>query len=140
MKIAVDFDGTCTTHEFPEIGKDIGAVSVLKKLVEKGHQLILFTMRADRIHNNPTEDPTIQDRIGTFLADAIKWFEDNNIPLYGIQADPGQENWTSSPKAYAQLYIDDCGLGAPLIYGDLSERPYIDWIKTEQILKMRGIL
>jgi hypothetical protein len=24
--IAVDFDGTCVTHEYPSIGKDIGAV------------------------------------------------------------------------------------------------------------------
>ena len=46
MVIAVDFDGTCVTHEFPKVGKDIGAVPVLKKLVEKGHQIILHTMRS----------------------------------------------------------------------------------------------
>lgn len=34
MVIAVDFDGTCVTHEFPKVGKDIGAVPVLKELVE----------------------------------------------------------------------------------------------------------
>lgn len=43
MIIAVDFDGTCVTHEFPEVGKDIGAVPVLKELVEKGMQ-IEFTL------------------------------------------------------------------------------------------------
>jgi hypothetical protein len=32
--IAVDFDGTCVTHEYPRVGQDIGAVPVLKKLVE----------------------------------------------------------------------------------------------------------
>ena len=37
MILAVDFDGTCVTHEFPEVGRDIGAVPVLKELVEKGH-------------------------------------------------------------------------------------------------------
>lgn len=42
MVIAVDFDGTCVTHEFPKIGKDIGAIPVLRKLVEKGHQIILY--------------------------------------------------------------------------------------------------
>lgn len=46
MVIAVDFDGTCVTHEFPKIGKDIGAIPVLRKLVEKGHQIILYTMRS----------------------------------------------------------------------------------------------
>lgn len=35
MVIAVDFDGTCVTHEFPKIGKDIGAIPVLRELVER---------------------------------------------------------------------------------------------------------
>ena len=43
MDIVIDFDGTCVTHEFPLVGKDIGAIPVLKKLVENGHNLILFT-------------------------------------------------------------------------------------------------
>ena len=32
MDIAIDFDGTCVTHEFPLVGKDIGAAPVLKAL------------------------------------------------------------------------------------------------------------
>jgi len=28
MEICIDFDGTCVTHEFPKVGKDIGAVPV----------------------------------------------------------------------------------------------------------------
>jgi hydroxymethylpyrimidine pyrophosphatase-like HAD family hydrolase len=52
MIIAIDFDGTCVTHEFPKVGKDINAVPVLKALVENGHQLVLFTMRSDIV--NPT--------------------------------------------------------------------------------------
>ena len=52
MVIAVDFDGTCVTHEFPKVGKDIGAVPVLKKLVEKGHKIILYTMRSHPDKNN----------------------------------------------------------------------------------------
>jgi hydroxymethylpyrimidine pyrophosphatase-like HAD family hydrolase len=43
--IAVDFDGTCVTHEYPSMGKEIGAPEVLKQLVDRGHKLILFTMR-----------------------------------------------------------------------------------------------
>lgn len=30
MIIAVDFDGTCVTHEYPKVGREIGAVGVLK--------------------------------------------------------------------------------------------------------------
>lgn len=30
LYIGIDFDGTCVTHDFPRIGKDIGAQPVLK--------------------------------------------------------------------------------------------------------------
>lgn len=40
MIIAVDFDGTCVTHEFPRVGKEIGAAEVLKELTDKGHKII----------------------------------------------------------------------------------------------------
>ena len=35
MDIVLDFDGTCVTHEFPKIGKDIGSAPVLKELIKK---------------------------------------------------------------------------------------------------------
>ena len=44
MIIAVDFDGTCVTHDFPNVGKNIGAEIVLRKLSDKGHKIILYTM------------------------------------------------------------------------------------------------
>jgi len=31
MTINIDFDGTVTTHDYPSIGKDIGAQKVLKR-------------------------------------------------------------------------------------------------------------
>ena len=45
MIINIDFDATCVTHDYPNVGKDIGAIPVLKLLVTEGHKLILFTMR-----------------------------------------------------------------------------------------------
>ena len=39
MIIAIDFDGTCVYHDYPYVGKDIGAVPVLKELVAAGHKL-----------------------------------------------------------------------------------------------------
>lgn len=113
MIIAVDFDGTCVTHEYPEIGKDIGAVPVLKRLTDCGNQIILWTMRS-----------------GRELKAAVEWFEQNNIPLYGINQNPDQ-SWSKSPKAYAHLYIDDAAAGCPLKQTSLSDRPYVDW---DQIL------
>ena len=124
MKIAIDFDGTCVTHKFPLVGKDIGAAPVLRKLVDRGHKLNLFTMRS-----------------GEYLLDAIQWFMDNNILLTGINKDPGQEKWTKSPKCYAELYIDDAALGVPLIHDDsVSSRPFVDWEKVEIELQLKGLI
>lgn len=141
MTIIVDFDGTCVTHDFPRIGKDIGAVPILKKLVEKGHRLILFTMRSDRLEAKPVLDPTIQNVTGKFLTEAVQWFKDNEIELYGIQTNPTQKSWTTSPKAYAELMIDDSALGCPLKYNpELSEKMFVDWDKVLQILRHQRII
>ena len=119
MYIAVDFDGTCVTHEYPKVGKDIGAVPVLKKLTDNGHKLILNTMRS-----------------GKELAAAIKWFIDNDIPLYGANENPTQKSWTDSPKVYAHLYIDDAGIGCPLIFDHaVSSRPFVNWNAVEEYLE-----
>lgn len=122
MEIAIDFDGTCVTHEYPKVGKDIGSIPILKKLIEKGHNLILFTMRD-----------------GKELKDSINWFSENNIKLYGIQYNPTQKDWTQSNKCYAQLYIDDAALGCPLIYPNIG-RPFVDWEKVGVLLKEKGLL
>ncbi|WP_461255440.1 hypothetical protein [Treponema sp. R80B11-R83G3] len=116
MKIAIDFDGTCVTHEYPEIGKDIGAVRVLKKLVAANHLLILNTMRS-----------------GVELQEAVNWFKENDIPLYGVNQDPEQKKWTQSPKVHADLYIDDAALGCPLIQ-ERGNSSYADWAAIEKIL------
>jgi hypothetical protein len=139
MIISVDFDGTCVTHEFPFVGKDIGAVPVLKELVQNGHQLILFTMRSDK-QEVLTDHYEIHSKAESYLTEAVNWFKDNGIPLYGIQTNPSQKSWTSSPKAYAEMYIDDAALGCPLVYPGGVERPYVDWVKVREILIDRGII
>ena len=141
MEIAIDFDGTCVTHEFPEIGRDIGAGRVLRELVRNGHKLILFTMRSDRFVPGPTGHEMIRDETGSFLSDAIKWFKDNGIELYAIQTNPSQASWTTSPKCYAQMYIDDAALGAPLVTPDNEgEHPYIDWIQVRSLLVAKKLI
>lgn len=141
ITINIDFDGTCVTHDFPKVGKSIGAEKVLKRLVENGHQLILFTMRSDRLEAKPVIDPTIQNVTGKFLTEAINWFKENNIPLYGIQKNPTQHNWTTSPKSYAELMIDDSALGCPLKFDlSISQRPFVDWDEVEIILEQDGFL
>lgn len=123
MVIAIDFDGTCVTHAFPNVGKEIGAVDVIKALVNKGHKIILFTMRDLE-----------------YLTPAIAWFEKNDIPLYGINDNPGAK-WSTSRKVYADMYIDDMALGIPLKMDyNKSNRPFVDWTGVESLLKKKGIL
>lgn len=132
----IDADGTIFTHEFPKIGKSIGAEKVLKRLTDNGHKLIIFTMRSDRKTNAPTNDETILDVTGNFLTDVVNWYKKNNIPVYGIQSDPNQHNWTTSPKSYAHKMIDDTGVGCPLKFDpEISDRPFVDWDKVEKILE-----
>lgn len=115
--IAVDFDGTCVVHDYPRVGRFIGAEKVLNRIVRAGGLLILWTMRSEKE-----------------LRDAIEWFEERKIPLYGIQRNPTQDSWTTSPKAYAKIFIDDAALGCPMKEGLRGERPFVDWDKVEQML------
>jgi hypothetical protein len=123
MIIALDFDGTVVTHEYPYVGDDIGAVPVLKELIAAGHQLILFTMR-----------------IGKLLDDALAWFERNGIELYAVNENPEQKSWTSSAKVHANIYIDDCALGCPIRFEDGVRRPFVDWQKVREILAYNRVI
>ena len=126
MDIAVDFDGTVVTHAFPRVGREVGATPVLKRLVRAKHNLILFTMRSNGQEH------------GDVLDDAVHWFKERNIPLYGVQSNP-DNNWSTSPKAYASLYIDDSALGCPLVEPNVG-RPYVDWDAVEKRLIERDVL
>ena len=123
--ICVDFDGTCVTNEYPEIGKDVpNCVEVLKKLNEKKVNIILLTQRD-----------------GKKLTDAVEWFKKNDIKLYGINDNPSQSSWSKSRKVYADLYIDDRNLGCPItLHRSLSDKVFVDWKKVEKMLKEMRVL
>jgi hypothetical protein len=123
MNILIDFDGTIVAHAFPQIGGDIGAFPVLEKLIAKGHTLTLFTMRS-----------------GKELQEAVEYIYLNRIHLYGINKTPGQTTWTTSPKAYGQLIIDDISLGIPLMFDENTQRDCVDWRGVEALLIEKEIL
>ena len=126
--IVLDFDGTVVKHRYPAVGEDIGAVPVLQKLVKNGHHLLMSTMRS---HDSEGVDT---------LQPAIDWFAERNIPIYGINENPSQKTWTSSPKVYGNIYIDDASLGAPLKTDDSDAPPFIDWCTVSLYLLHYGCL
>lgn len=122
--IAVDFDGTCVEHNYPAIGMEVeGAVDVLRALNKRGHRIILNTMRS-----------------GEKLDAAVKWFRDRKVELWAVNRNPEQEEWTSSPKIYADLYIDDSALGCPIMFIDGLRKPVVKWSKVRTLLENDGIL
>lgn len=113
----IDFDGTCVKHAYPEIGGDIKAGCTLRRLINRGHKIILMTMRS-----------------GKYLDEAVNWFTENSIPLYGVNNNPEQSAWTNSPKIYANVYVDDAAFGVPLQY-PREGRPHVDWGELELLLE-----
>ena len=116
--VAVDFDGTCVTDEFPGIGKPIGAVPVLKLMESKGIKIMLNTVRD-----------------GLSSLDAANWLKKEGITLWGLNRNPTQFKWSKSPKVHADLFIDDRSVGVPLINGE-----YVDWIGVLDICVQHGYL
>lgn len=117
MIIAVDFDGTIAENRFPDIGREVpGAFDWMKRFVEAGAKLVLYTMRSDG------------QKYGDVLTKAVEFCRERGIEFYGVNTNPDQGSWTSSPKAYAQIYIDDAAAGCPLAESkEMGCRPYVDW-------------
>lgn len=125
--IVLDFDGTVVKHAYPAVGEDIGAVPILKRLVANGCKLLLCTMRSQNSEGEDTLQP------------ALDWFAERDLPLFGINENPTQKVWTSSPKVYGHIYIDDAALGAPLTIDD-NGSAYIDWSQAAAHLYYMGLL
>lgn len=122
--IAIDFDGTCVEHDYPAVGMDVeGAVDTLRALNKRGHRLILYTMRS-----------------GEKLEAALKWFKERKITLWAVNRNPEQEEWTESPKVYADIYIDDSALGCPIMFIEGVRRPVVKWAKVRSQLEFDGVL
>lgn len=120
--IAVDFDGTISKHVFPKIGDAVpGAFEWMKKFQEAGASLILWTMRSD------------DQETGDVLTQAVEFCRENGVEFFGVNSNPTQAEWTTSPKAYAHLYIDDAAFGCPLVR-PLLDRPYVDWSQVGPVV------
>ena len=141
--IAVDFDGTLCTHEFPRIGVEVPyAIDTLKSLQKRGHKVFLWSMRGhpdlSRFdHTNQETGEYIEQ--DTLLA-ALKWCEERGLVFNGVNRSPAQ--FSTSPKQYAQVYIDDAALGCPLryLYDTGSRRPVVDWGEVAECFVKMGLI
>ncbi|MCK5889591.1 MAG: hypothetical protein KAG19_06595 [Methylococcales bacterium] len=116
MYICVDFDGTIVDHMYPEIGRPVPhAIEWLRKFNAQGADLILFTMRSDSRKHGKT------------LSQAVKYLDEHNIRLAGVNENKAQKSWTKSPKPFGDFYIDDSAVGCPLIHPEGFNRPCVDW-------------
>lgn len=123
--IAIDFDGTCVTHDYPRVGESVPhAAHVLRRLNECDVKIIVWTLRCGKHLDE----------------DAKEWFEANEIKVWSYNQNPEQSSWSDSPKCYAHAYIDDAALGCPLVYPEDGSRPYVDWQEIEKLLEARNFL
>ena len=114
--IAVDFDGTIVTNEYPDVGRVVPlAKEVINMLGENGHRCFLYTMRD-----------------GKSLEDAIECCRINGINMVGYNKSPRQ--FSSSPKQYGSYYIDDSSIGCPLSHNPYIKKPYVDWMAVAEHL------
>lgn len=122
--IGVDFDGTIVEHQFPAIGAPVpGAIETLRECVARGARLVLWTMRSDG-H---------AERNGAVLTEAVDYLRRNGVELWGINQNP-ETDWSTSPKAYCHVYVDDAALGCPLMPSTKTARPMVDWSKVAPVL------
>lgn len=123
LYVGLDFDGTMVKHKYPKIGEPIeDAVEVVQELIEKGHKVILYTMRS-----------------GERLQEAVDYLEEEGIKLYAVNENPSQKYWTESPKIFCNVYIDDATLGCPLEFPEKG-RPFVDWEAVRELLVERELL
>lgn len=123
MTIAVDFDGTIVTHEYPNIGKEIPfAIQTLKMLQKDGHKLILWSVRE-----------------GKLLNEAVQWCRKRGLEFYAINRDYPEEETNNSNnysrKLKVDIWIDDRNIGGlpdwGIIYRIIKENKTYEEILNE---------
>lgn len=152
--ILVDFDGT-VVPKLP-IGYsnyNTGAERVLRKLVDRGHKIVLWTCR-NNSPDNPYNYINGKWRKETSLEEAVRWFKERDIELFGINSVPGEVlEVGTSRKALSSYVIDDTSICMPMkpclvdyvsyetgkeVHDYPSE--HVDWDYVESCLIKRGIL
>lgn len=107
--IAVDFDGTIVTHEYPKIGREIPfAIETLKMLIRDQHRLILWSVRE-----------------GELLQKAVDWCRERGVEFWAVNKDYPEESYENnnhfSRKLKADYFIDDRNIGGLPDWGQIYQ-------------------
>ena len=111
--IAIDFDGTVVEHKYPQIGKEmLFAFATLKALQDKGHKLILWTIRT-----------------GELLQEAVDYCKENGVEFYAVNKNYPEEvmDEKTSRKLNADIFVDDRTVGG-----------FIGWSEVWQTIHPEG--
>ena len=122
------------------------AKEVINTLVENGHTIMLWTVRGDEIVSYEGENNI------NALNNAINFLEINGIKVHYFNKSPIHPSTSqkSSPKQLVDYFIDDIGLGTPLIIYN-GKYLVVDWmvmckylvrvgaISNEQFIKLKNI-
>lgn len=133
MIIAIDFDGTICRNKYPEIGDPMPlAIWSIKKLKERGHDLILWTCRQ-----------------GEQLEEAVRWCEEHGIPFDLVnEFEPNNLKafgGVAGNKVFANIYIDDRNLGGfpgwkrAMELIKEAEIPKLKWTRSKNIFHPHNI-
>lgn len=115
MTIAIDFDGTIVEHRYPSIGRELPfATATLKKLIEDGHKLILWSVRE-----------------GDLLQEAVDWCRERGVRFHAVngffdedleeEAGDREKNPHYSRKLKVDCFIDDRNVGGLPDWGSIYQ-------------------
>lgn len=107
--IAIDFDGTIVTHEYPKIGTEIPfAIETLKMLIRDHHRLILWSVRE-----------------GHLLQEAVDWCKERGVEFWAVNKDYPEESLENNNhftrKLKADYFIDDRNIGGLPDWGQIYQ-------------------
>lgn len=150
MKIYLDFDGTVVEHQYPKIGRaNFGAVEVVKRLQDAGHDVELNTYRRDAADGTLEQaleylnegawrvvlDRSKRDEFQLKPIKATKnkihpspWklFDNDEIEIYGKE--------TGEPY----IFIDDSATNMCLKPAAMTNGMMVDWDKVvEELIKLQ---
>ena len=124
--IAVDFDGTNVTHEYPKIGTEIPfAIETLKMLIRDHHRLILWSVRE-----------------GQLLQEAVDWCKERGVEFWAVNKDYPEERFENnnhfSRKLKADYFIDDRNIGGLPDWGVIYQMIHNHWTYDEYLEQLNN--